>query len=221
LELTRYIHLNPLRAGIVKDMDALDVYPWTGHAVIIGNQHYPWRDRDTVLSCFSKTEGEARERYHRFVEEGIARGKRTDLTGGGLLRSQGGWAEVVSMRRRNVPAASDGRILGSSAFVGTVLGEAEEKKNAALRSRAGIPELAAPADLIGRKENVSLTDLLSGRRTRRMARARRIFCQMAVTRLFHSGASVARFLGLTTSLVNRMAKNEEATDLDAYLKSSL
>ncbi len=29
LELTRYIHLNPLRAGIVEDMRALNRYPWT------------------------------------------------------------------------------------------------------------------------------------------------------------------------------------------------
>jgi hypothetical protein len=86
---------------------------------------------------------------------------------------------------------------------------------------ADIPDLGALADLIGRKENVSLTDFLSGRRTRRVARARRIFCQMAVTRLFHTGATVARFLGVTTSLVNRIAKNEEVTNLDVYLKSSL
>lgn len=32
LELVRYIHLNPLRAGMVADFDALDQYPWTGHA---------------------------------------------------------------------------------------------------------------------------------------------------------------------------------------------
>jgi hypothetical protein len=56
-------------------------------------------------------------------------GKRAELTGGGLLRSQGGWAEVASMRRRHEPAAFDARILGSGAFVGTVLAEAEQKKN--------------------------------------------------------------------------------------------
>ena len=33
LELLRYIHLNPVRAGIVKDMETLDRYPRTGHAV--------------------------------------------------------------------------------------------------------------------------------------------------------------------------------------------
>jgi REP element-mobilizing transposase RayT len=36
LELVRYIHLNPLRAGILHDMSELDRYEWTGHARLIG-----------------------------------------------------------------------------------------------------------------------------------------------------------------------------------------
>src|SRR4030042_4532668 len=34
LELVRYLHLNPLRAGVVKSIAALDVHPWCGHAAI-------------------------------------------------------------------------------------------------------------------------------------------------------------------------------------------
>ena len=45
-------------------------------------------------------------------------------------------------------------------------------------------------------------------------------CQVAVRRLLYTGASVARFLGVSTSLVNRMA-NIEAADLDSYIESSL
>src|SRR5690606_10860929 len=33
LELVRYIHLNPLRAGLVQDLDALNRYPFSGHGV--------------------------------------------------------------------------------------------------------------------------------------------------------------------------------------------
>ena len=38
LELVRYIHLNPLRACIVKTVEELDYFPWSGHAVILGNK---------------------------------------------------------------------------------------------------------------------------------------------------------------------------------------
>ena len=34
VELVRYLHLNPLRAGILRDLRALDRYPWTGHAAL-------------------------------------------------------------------------------------------------------------------------------------------------------------------------------------------
>ena len=39
--------------------------------------------------------------------------------------------------------------------------------------------------------------------------------QMAMRKLGYTGASVARFLGMTTSSVNRMARLEEMTELDA------
>jgi len=41
LELIRYIHLNPLRASLVKDLKELDKYPWTGHSAILGRRKNP------------------------------------------------------------------------------------------------------------------------------------------------------------------------------------
>ena len=41
LELIRYIHLNPLRAGLVNDLKELDKYPWSGHSAIIGRRKNP------------------------------------------------------------------------------------------------------------------------------------------------------------------------------------
>jgi REP element-mobilizing transposase RayT len=41
LELIRYIHLNPLRAGLVRDLKELDKYPWTGHSAMLGRRRNP------------------------------------------------------------------------------------------------------------------------------------------------------------------------------------
>ena len=41
LELTRYIHLNPLRARLVEDLKSLDKYPWSGHSTILGHCKNP------------------------------------------------------------------------------------------------------------------------------------------------------------------------------------
>jgi len=101
LELVRYIHLNPLRAGQVADLSALDVYPWSGHGVIMGNSELKGQITDDVLSLFAKSKGEARRRYRLFIADGVAQGKRDDLTSTGR-------------RRTNLPDEPfDDRILGS------------------------------------------------------------------------------------------------------------
>lgn len=41
LELVRYIHLNPLRSGVVKDLKSLDRYAYTGHSCIVGKRKKP------------------------------------------------------------------------------------------------------------------------------------------------------------------------------------
>ena len=37
-ELVRYIHPNPLRAKLVRTLEELDTYPWSGHAVVMGQR---------------------------------------------------------------------------------------------------------------------------------------------------------------------------------------
>jgi putative transposase len=99
LELVRYIHLNPLRAGIVKDLHELDGYAFGGHSVLMGKGSYDWQDKEAVLNRFGSRVGLARRRYREFVEKGIALGKRPDLVGGGLVRSAGGWLAVKELRK--------------------------------------------------------------------------------------------------------------------------
>jgi hypothetical protein len=53
----------------------------------------------------------------------MSRGRRPEITGGGLVRSMGGWARVEGLRRGRESWAHDERVLGSSEFVETVLKE--------------------------------------------------------------------------------------------------
>jgi putative transposase len=41
LPLVRYIHLNPLRANIVKTIEELNRYPFCGYRTVIGKSNYP------------------------------------------------------------------------------------------------------------------------------------------------------------------------------------
>ena len=74
--LVRYIHLNPLRAGIVADMDALDKYPWCGHSVLMNKTSQSWQDTDSIFALFSGKIGTARRKYKAFVEKGVGEGTR-------------------------------------------------------------------------------------------------------------------------------------------------
>jgi REP element-mobilizing transposase RayT len=218
LELTRYIHLNPLRAGVVPTLKALQRYPWTGHATLLGHQPRQWQEVRSILSQFGKREREARLRYELFVAEGIPRGRRPELVGGGLVRSLGGWSEVISLRRTGERSAADARILGSGDFVERMLAQAEARVKATLGWRGRFPTLAALADKIAHGEGLEPAKIRSRDRKRHPVRARTILCQVAVKRLGYSGAAVARFLGVTTSLVNRMASADDVPGVNRYLR---
>jgi REP element-mobilizing transposase RayT len=126
LELTRYIHLNPLRAGLVDDMAALNRCPWAGHSALMGEVAREWQEQGLVL----------------------------------------------------------------------------------------LPTLLAR---VAAGEGVEALALRSGVRKRKVVQARKILCQAAVRRMGYSGAEVARFLGLTTSAVNRLVSQDEVPEVEGYI----
>ena len=71
LELVRYIHLNPVRAKIVKKPED---YAWTGHLSYLGKRTEPLIDGDFILEQFGDNRSLARRRYRQFVWEGISSG---------------------------------------------------------------------------------------------------------------------------------------------------
>jgi putative transposase len=128
LELVRYIHLNPLRAKIVTNLNELDSYKFCGHSALMGKEKRDWQDDGYVLGYFGKRLKTARKEYRTYVEKGIELGRRPDLMGGGLIRSLGGWDEVKKMRLNGQERIkSDQRILGDSEFVNEILSESEEQ----------------------------------------------------------------------------------------------
>ena len=67
--MVRYIHLNPLRAKLVKSIDNLDRYRWSGHGVLMGKVKNEWQDRDYVLKWFGNKEAEAKIKYQFPVKD--------------------------------------------------------------------------------------------------------------------------------------------------------
>lgn len=101
LELVRYIHLNPVRAGMVRDPAD---YPWSGHRVYLEREVCPWLTTEWVLGQLGRRKGEALRRYEAFIRDGLAQGHRREFHAGGV----------------------DGRILGDDLFLERVWSDAGE-----------------------------------------------------------------------------------------------
>jgi len=76
LELLRYIHLNPVRAGIVNR--AMD-YPWSSHHVYLGTRKECWVTTDFALSMLHTDCARAIDAYRRFVEGDMESNKPSPL----------------------------------------------------------------------------------------------------------------------------------------------
>lgn len=203
-ELVRYIHLNPVRVQLVRDVKELERYPYCGHGAILGTEPNDWQDRASVLAQFGGREGEAKAAYQRFVAEGLALGRRPELVGGGLVRSLGGWGEVRSQRQRKARTVSDERILGSGEFVEKILKEAEARtqRQHAARTRSGRAERVIVQTC--KKNGVSLTELRAGSRRGRLPAVRADLACRLVEDFGLPVAEVARQLGISTSGVSKI-----------------
>ncbi len=72
LELSRYVVLNPVRAGMVESPEQ---WPWSSYRAMMGEVVTPtWLAVDGLLSQFGKDRKEARRYFRSFVRDGIGQG---------------------------------------------------------------------------------------------------------------------------------------------------
>jgi putative transposase len=96
LALVRYLHLNPVRARMVKHAGA---YAWSSHRAYLGEEDLPWLTTDRVLGQFGERIGPARQRFAAFVDAGARDGHSEVFYGG----------------------KADGRVVGEEDFLKKVL----------------------------------------------------------------------------------------------------
>ena len=160
-ELVRYIHLNLLGARIVKDLSGLNRSPWSGHSALMGKVERKWQDTEYVLSFFGHGRA-GRRNYRKYVEDGIELGRRPELVGGGLIRSLGGWSEVLSLRERGERHAFDQRILGDSEFVQEVTSGLDDMMKRNLRLSGQRIDFDTLAERVCKNYDISAGEFRSG-----------------------------------------------------------
>ncbi len=209
LELVRYIHLNPLRAGLVTDLEMLGTYPYCGHSVLMGHGKAPWQDIGGVLDLFSGNRPEAIHRYRRYIDQGARQGRRAELIGGGVYRSSGGWDELKSSKDLRAHRKGDERILGDSDFIQSVLERSRERyeREYELKSRGYTLDMALrrASELF----QLPIKAITSGGKQPERVRARSVVAYWAVRELGLNGTRVGKKIGLSQSAVSRAVQRGE------------
>jgi putative transposase len=141
LEFVRYIHRNPLEAGIV---DNLDKYRWSSHkGYLSDSKKWNWLHKNFILSFFSREKDKGIKRYREFVSVEAPEKVNKVLAG------------------RKLPS-----VLGGEGFINNVKEKFFDRKlyEEIPDSRSLAPDVERIQEIVCGAYNVSKDDLLLSRR---------------------------------------------------------
>lgn len=189
LELVRYIHLNPIRAGMIDCLEDLERFPWCGHAELAGKNNRGLIAQESILALFSQREQSARQRYKAYLADGFKDDRSQKLSRGGKRLSR---ALNPTLSEEEL---FDDRILGGGHFVEQLLDATGE------RQQGLPPSLAELVCLVAAHFGIDPDELYVPSKARRIVRAKALICYIAVRRLKIKGIEVAEFLGYSSTAV--------------------
>lgn len=196
LELIRYIHLNPIRAGVLAGLEELFAYPWSGHRELLGSVRGPISAAEEVLRLFSTNIKAARDHYLAYLADGL----RHSLP----YLSRGGKQTSLALDPRLCEdGVFDERILGGGAFVERLL-----------KCRASEP-VARPLDFekvvatVTAYYQVSREGLAWPCKERSLAKCRAVLSYVCLRQMGMSGVEIGALISLSPSGVTRAAKRGE------------
>ena len=191
MELVSYIHLNPVRARLVPELQDLTDYRWCGHRQMMGRGNEQLITEDDIFVLFARHKNTARKAYLQFLNDGLQQ-KNDKLSRGGRKASQ---AFDDSLTDHDL---YDDRILGGGYFVERILEQTQ------------LPERSKTFDditaLVAKHYNIDADELIFPNKTRTIASAKAVICYLATRRYRLMGTSVAKRLGITSSGVSRAAQ---------------
>jgi hypothetical protein len=193
-ELVRYIHLNPLRAGMVNQPED---YEYSSHGAYLGIEPAGMVDVDPVLRHFGAKKSIARERYGQFVTAGIGQGHCEEFY-----------------------AADNGRILGTEEFVDATIHRIGERETGGLKKTATEFRADRLMAAIEKTCRVSRKEFCGRSKSAAAVAAK----EMVIVIGLQVGASrrmLSEMIGISTSALSRRAdagglkaqENEESRDL--------
>ena len=214
LKLVRYVHLNPVKAGIVGSIDELDEYRWTGHRTLMGLTEGPWQNTKDVLGRFGPDTGRARKRYVHFLKEGLtSSAEELEILGKGMKRlSEGGW-ESDHGKDKSSQAFADERIVGSRDFIDMVLNHAGERER--WRSKiAGNWTCEKVLERAAKMAGISVAEMKGSGKRPAQCKARSMACKWLVDDMGRTETETAGLLGITQPGVSDCVKKGRVLEIN-------
>jgi hypothetical protein len=190
MELIRYIHLNPVRAGLVQKPED---YRWSSYLNYLWDNEEDIIAKNTILERFSKDESKAKRMFLQFVNDGVAQNHRLDFGKG-----------------------TDPRILGSPDFVNSVKDKLKGKKshndheNYFCTHRLKKVPLFDILKIISKTIKVSSESITSDGREQKVSEARSLFVYFAVRYCGYKIKELGEYLKRDPSSASLMVKKVEA-----------
>lgn len=181
LEIVKYIHLNPVRAGMVSGPEA---YRWSSHqSYLQKNEKTGIADTGHVLRMFADEGKTARKLYRNYM------------------------GEPVSLTREDVYCAVDQRLLGDERFVE----EVRKKSTASIhktRKKRGYT-LAEIAAAVEKTHGVSLEHLRGRSKSKNLSLGKKLMSLVAAE-YGYKGKEIAEFIHKDPVIVTRHLKEKES-----------
>ena len=208
LELVRYIHLNPLRAGVISTIDELDMYPWTGHRWLVCDSGLSWQSVAAVLSCYGADIAAARTAYRRFVADGIGQTGH-EIKGGGFVRRENRWEAVEELRRAREAWGPAERVLAGPNTLGSLEAALPTLPHFRPPRALGI-DPSVLVERVMQQLGVTAEAVAGASRHRSVTAVRALLAHLLVRRCGLSSNQTARVLGMSKWSVRRAVQRTEA-----------
>ena len=167
--------------------------------MLMGRCGAEWQDVAYVLKLFGGATVQGRRQYREFVRKAAGRRKRSDLSGGGLVRSVGGWKAIQEKRKSGDRSLGDERILGDGDFVENALAECSERLERRCHFKAEVYDFERVAERVAAVFDMPVNEVLREGKYARTVIARSVLCYWANRELGISTVELARKLEAGTA----------------------
>jgi REP element-mobilizing transposase RayT len=185
LSLIKYIHLNPVRARLIKNPEE---YAWSSHRAYIKPGSKSIVDEDQVLRMFSEDKGKARRLYQAYVSDGIA------------------------VKKENIYSTIDKRILGDERFAESVMEKCDASIEPGRKEKEC--SLAAIVAAIGKTFGVTLRQMRQKSKDRGITHGRKLLSLVA-NEYGYRGREIANYMEKDPALITRHIQEKEELKKDA------